>query len=147
MKFFPKTVITMIIIFGSNPVYGFLSCPQTEQQYQTWLFRQGGVVSSEQNKILLKQCYEEVKLQFEQEIRNRYGIDPSPSFGMGGVPPMKIPGMGTPGMGIPGMGTPGTENRICSNGLYQGRIVDPNMCLMGQGAEMMEKFMRAFGSH
>nr|VFK14528.1 MAG: hypothetical protein BECKLFY1418C_GA0070996_100920 [Candidatus Kentron sp. LFY] len=125
MRFFPKTIITMIMILGSNLAYGFLSCPQTEQQYQSLLSRQGGSITSPQNQALLKQCYEEVKWQFEYHIRNQY-----PSLGMGGYPP-------TP--------SPGIDKQICTDGLFKGQTIDPNRCLIGQGGEMMEKFMKTFG--
>jgi len=160
MRFFPKTVIAMIMLFGTNPVYGaysFLSCPQTEQQYQSLLSRQGGSITSTQNQTLLKQCYEEVKRRFEQEVQNRYRQQNQyQSPGMGGIPPMETPGMKLPGMGslppielppigTPGMAAPGMENPICPNGLFQGQSVPPNKCLIGQGGEMMEKMMKAFG--
>nr|VFK60295.1 MAG: hypothetical protein BECKUNK1418G_GA0071005_101035 [Candidatus Kentron sp. UNK]VFK68377.1 MAG: hypothetical protein BECKUNK1418H_GA0071006_10021 [Candidatus Kentron sp. UNK] len=124
MRFFSKTLITMIMIFAFSRVYGFLSCPQTEEEYQALLFRQGGSITSAQNRMLQLQCYEEVKRQFEHQMRNRYQ-----SPGIGGHSPMDAPGTG---------------NETCSHGLFKGQIVDPNRCLIGQGGEMMEKMLKAF---
>nr|VFJ62872.1 MAG: hypothetical protein BECKFW1821A_GA0114235_11375 [Candidatus Kentron sp. FW]VFJ70120.1 MAG: hypothetical protein BECKFW1821B_GA0114236_11795 [Candidatus Kentron sp. FW] len=109
----------MIMISGSSPVHGFLSCPQTEYQYQTLLFRQGGTITSVQNQALLRQCYEEVKSRFEYQMRNPSRQDPYQALGRGG--------------------------KICASGLFEGQSVSPNRCLAGQGGEMMEKMMEAFG--
>nr|VFK36629.1 MAG: hypothetical protein BECKSD772F_GA0070984_100359 [Candidatus Kentron sp. SD]VFK39561.1 MAG: hypothetical protein BECKSD772E_GA0070983_100315 [Candidatus Kentron sp. SD] len=127
MRIFPKTIITMIMIFGSNPIYGFLSCPQTERHYQTLLSQQGGSITSLQNQALQKQCYEELKFRFEQEIQNWHQKNQPQSFGRA---PMEIPGTGS---------------QLCSDGLFRGKTVHPNRCLIGQGAEMMEKMFGTFG--
>nr|VFJ64141.1 MAG: hypothetical protein BECKFW1821C_GA0114237_100542 [Candidatus Kentron sp. FW] len=120
----------MIMISGSSPVHGFLSCPQTEYQHQALLFRQGGTITSVQNQVLLRQCYEEVKSRFEYQARNPSRQDPYQAFGRGGVPSMQAPGTG---------------RKICASGLLEGQSVSPNRCLAGQGGEMMEKMMEAFG--
>nr|VFK28554.1 MAG: hypothetical protein BECKMB1821G_GA0114241_103822 [Candidatus Kentron sp. MB]VFK33118.1 MAG: hypothetical protein BECKMB1821I_GA0114274_104019 [Candidatus Kentron sp. MB]VFK76065.1 MAG: hypothetical protein BECKMB1821H_GA0114242_104019 [Candidatus Kentron sp. MB] len=146
-------IVAVIIAFGANPAHGFLSCPQTEQQYQNLLSQQGGNISTQQNQILLNQCYEEVKWRFEEFVRNSYRSPGSPGLPeTEAYPPVQTPGMGmsplmsTPGMGgNPSMPAPETGESICHDGPFKGQLVHPNKCLMGQGAEVMERLFQTFG--
>lgn len=128
---FPGIFLVAPLLFGIAPAYGYnpqggLSCPRTEQQYQAFLFHQRGITEI-QRQALIRQCYEEVKWRVQREFESRL------SGMVKGHRPGQAPGPERH-----------PEQQTCVGGLYGGQTVHPDKCLMGQGAEVMERMMRAF---
>ncbi|VFM94896.1 MAG: hypothetical protein BECKG1743D_GA0114223_100078 [Candidatus Kentron sp. G] len=130
MKFvFPKIIIIIIImVFGLNRVYGYthnynhgLSCPQTQQRYESLILQPGGITRM-QYQALQQQCYQELKDQFEYQVQ---------MF-------VQRLEMGSQGQ-MSGLG-----GRMCPDGLFKGRVVHPDKCFMGLGAEVMKELFEAF---